>query len=75
MSLDPEFLVPIEEDCWLRSNLYVTHFSNENSDTSLVLPSTENNSNSLMETEEFLDFVDNLSQEPSPLLDKEGTLS
>ena len=26
-----------------------------------------------METEEFLDFVDDLSQESSPLLDKEGT--
>ena len=26
-----------------------------------------------METEEFLDFVDELSQEPSPFLDKEGS--
>ena len=26
-----------------------------------------------MKTEEFLDFVDNLSQEPSPLSDREGT--
>ena len=34
---------------------------------------TEDNSNSLMKTEEFLEFVDELSQEPSLLSDKEGT--
>ena len=31
---------------------------------SLVLSSTKDNSDSLMKTEEFLDFVDDLSQEP-----------
>ena len=37
------------------------------------MPSTEDNSDSLMKTEEFLEFVDELSQEPSPLSDREGT--
>ena len=37
------------------------------------MPSTEDNSDSLMKTEEFLEFVDELSQEPSPLTDREGT--
>ena len=44
----------------------------ENSDISLALPSTENITNSLMETEEYLDFVDDVSQEPLPLLDQGG---
>ena len=72
MSLDPKFLVPIE-DIVGSDPTKTTHLQDVNFDTSLVLPSTENNTNSLMETEEFLDFVDDLSQEPSPLLDKEGT--
>ena len=72
MSLDPELLVPIEKTVGSDLN-EATHLSNEKSDTSLVLLSTEDKSNSLMETEEFLDFVDDLSQDPSPLLDKEGT--
>ena len=37
------------------------------------MPSTEDNSDSLMKTKEFLEFVDELSQEPSPLSDGEGT--
>ena len=72
MSLDPEFLVPTEETVG-SDPTETTHLSNEKSDTSLILPSTENNSNSLMKTEGFLDFVDDLSQGPSPLLNKEGT--
>ena len=71
MSLDPELLVPIEET-FGSDSIKTTHLQDENSDISLVLPSTENNTNSLMETD-FLDFVDDLSQEPLPLLDKEGT--
>ena len=72
MSLDPKFLVPIE-DTVHSDPTKATHLQYENFDTSLVLPSTENNINSLMETEELLDFVDDLSQEPSSLLDREGT--
>ena len=72
MSLDPKFLVPIKDTVG-SDPTKTTHLQDENCDTSLVLPSTENNTNSLMETEEFLDFMDDLSQEPSPLLDKEGT--
>ena len=50
-----------------------THLSSKYNDTSLILPSTEDNSDSLMKTKEFLEFVDELSQEPSPLSDGEGT--
>ena len=50
-----------------------TYLSSKYNDTSLKLPSTENNSDSLIETKEFLEFVDELSQEPSPLSDREGT--
>ena len=60
MSLDPELLVPIEETVG-SDPTQTTHLSNEKFDTSLVLPSTENNIHSLMETEEILDFVDDLS--------------
>ena len=72
MSLAPEFLVPIEEIISSDPTLS-THLSNKSIDPSLVLPSTNDNGNSLMKTEIFLDFVDDLSQEPSPLLDREGT--
>ena len=37
--------------------------------------STEDNSDSLIKAEEFLEFVDELSQEPSPLSDRKGTSS
>ena len=47
--------------------------SSKYNESSLVLPSTEDNSDSLIKTEEFLEFVDDLSQEPSPLSDREGT--
>ena len=47
--------------------------SSKYNESSLVLPSTEDNSDSLIKTEEFLEFVDDLSQEPSPLSDGEGT--
>ena len=50
-----------------------THLSSKYNDTSLILPSTEDNSDSLIKTEEFLEFVDELSQEPSSLSDREGT--
>ena len=72
MSLDPKFLVPIEES--VGSDLTKsTHLSSKYNKSSLVLPSTEDNSDSLIKTEEFLEFVDELSQEPSPLSDREGT--
>ena len=72
MSLDPKFLVLIEDTVG-SDPIQSTHLSDKDNNPSLVLPSTEDNSDSLMKTEEFLDFVDDLSQEPSPLLDREGT--
>ena len=72
MSLDPQFLVPIEDSVG-SDPTRSTHLSNKYNDTSLILPSTEDNSDSLMKTKEFLEFVDELSQEPSPLSDVEGT--
>ena len=50
-----------------------THLSSKYNDTSLILPSTEENSDSLIKTQEFLEFVDELSQEPSRLSVREGT--
>ena len=72
MSLDPQFLVPVE-DSMDSDPTKSTHISNKYNDTSLILPSTVDNSDSLMKTKEFLEFVDVLSQEPSPLSDGEGT--
>ena len=72
MSLDPEPLVPIEETVG-SDPAQTTHLSNKDVTPSLVLPSTNENSDSLMKTEEFLDFVDDLSQEPSSLSHREGT--
>ena len=72
MTLDPQFLVPTDDT--VSSDPTQTIFvSNKYNDISLKLPSTEDNSDSLMKTEEFLEFVDELSQEPSPLSDREGT--
>ena len=64
MSLDPELLVPIEETVG-SDPTQTTHLSNKDVTPTLVLPSANENSDSLMKTEEFLDFVDDLSQEPS----------
>ena len=72
MSLDPEFLVPIEETVD-SDPTQSTHLSSTDITSSLALPSTKDNSDSLMKTEEFLDFVDDLSQEPSSLSDREVT--
>ena len=72
MSLDPKLLVPIDETVGSVPT-QLTNLSSENSDDSLVLPSAEENSDSLMKTEEFLDFVDNLSQKPSSVIEKEKT--
>ena len=72
MSLDPQFLVPIEDSVG-SDPIKSTHFLNKYNDTSLILPSTEDNSDSLIKTEEFLEFVDELSQEPSPFSDGEAT--
>ena len=72
MSLDPQFLVPTDDSVGSDST-QSTHLTNKYNDTSLKLPSTEDNSGSLIETKEFLDFVDELSQEPLPLSDREGT--
>ena len=69
MSLDTEFLVAIEETVGLDPT-QSTHLSNKDVTPSLVLPSTIGNSDSLMKTAEFLDFVDDLSQEPSSLSDR-----
>ena len=68
MSLDPKLLeivgsIPTQ----------LTNLPSENSDDSLVLPSTKENSDSLMKTEEFLDFVDDLSQKPSSIIEGEKT--
>ena len=72
MSLDPQFLVPTDNTV-SSDPTQTTYISNKYNDISLKLPSTEDNSDSLMKTEEFLEFVDELSQEPSPLSDREGT--
>ena len=49
MSLDPQLLVPIEDSVGSDP----THLSSKYNDTSLMLPSTENNSDSLMKTKRF----------------------
>ena len=72
LSLDPKFLVPIEDTVGSDPTQSI-HLSNKDINPSLVLPPTNDNSDSLMKTEEFLDFVDDLSQEPSPLSGREGT--
>ena len=72
MSLDPEFLVPIEETTG-SDPTQITHLTSKYNEPLLVLPSTEDNSDSLIKTEEFLDFVDDLLQESSLLSDREGT--
>ena len=72
MSLDPQFLVPTDNTV-SSDPTQSTFVSNKYNDISLKLPSTEDNSDSLMKTEEFLEFVDELSQEPSPLSDREVT--
>ena len=72
MLLGPQFLVPIDDSVGSDPSKS-THLSSKYNDTSLKLPSTKNNSDSLIKTKEFLEFVDELSQEPSPLSDREGT--
>ena len=72
MTLDPQFLVPTEDSVG-SDPTQITYITDKYNDTSLKLPSTEDNSDSLIETKEFLEFVDELSQEPSPLSDREGT--
>ena len=74
MSLDPDFLDPIEGTVG-SDPTQTTPLSSKYNESSLVLPSTEDNSDSLIKTEEFLDFVDDLSQESSPLSDREGTFN
>ena len=72
MTLDPQFLVPTDNTVSSDPTQF-TLIQDKSNDISLRKPSTEDNSNSLMRTEEFLEFVDELSQEPSPLIDREGT--
>ena len=72
MSLDPQFLVPTDDSVG-SDPTQSTHLTDKYNDTSLKLPSTEDNSDSQIETKDFLKFVDELSQEPSPLSDREGT--
>ena len=52
MSLDPQFLVPIEDSVG-SDPTKSTHLSSKYNDTSLVLPSTKDNSDSLIKTEFF----------------------
>ena len=52
MSLDPEFLVPIEETVG-SDPTQITHLTSKYNEPSLVLPSTEDNSDSLIKTEDF----------------------
>ena len=73
-SLDPEFLAPIEETVG-SDPTQSTHLSSKYNESSLVLSSTEDNSDSLIKTEEILEFVADLSQGPSPLSYREGTLN
>ena len=72
MSLDPKLLVSIDETVGSIPT-QLTNLPSENSDDSLVLPSTKENSDSLMKTEKFLDFVDDLSQKPSSVIEEEKT--
>ena len=72
MTLDPQFLVPTDNTV-SSDPTQTTLISVKYNDISLKMSSTEDNSNFLMKTEEFLEFVDELSQEPSPLTDREGT--
>ena len=72
MTLDPQFLVPTDNTVSSDPTQF-TLIQDKSNDISLRKPSTEDNSNSLMKTEAFLEFVDELSQEPSPLIDREGT--
>ena len=72
MSLDPQFLVPTDDTVG-SDPTQSTNLTDKYKDISLKLPSTEDNSNSLIKTKAFLEFVDELSQEPSPLSDREGT--
>ena len=72
MSLDPNLLVPNEESID-STQTKLTNLPSENLDYSLVLPSTKENSDSLIKTEEFLDFVDDLSQKPSSVIEEEKT--
>ena len=67
MSLDPNLLVPNEESID-STQTKLTNLPSENSDDSLVLSSTKENSDSLIKTEEFLDFVDDLSQKLSSVI-------
>ena len=72
MSLDPQFLIPTDDSVG-SDPTQSTHLSDKYNDTSLKLPSTEDNSDFLIETKEFLEYVEELSQEPSPLSYREGT--
>ena len=74
MSLDPKLLVPIDETVGSVPT-QLTNLPSENSYDSLVLPSAKENSDSLMKTEEFLDFVDDLSQKPSSAIEEEKNMS
>ena len=74
MTLDPQFLVPTDNTV-SSDPTETTLISDKYNDISLKMPSTEDNSDSLMKTEEFLEFVDELSQEPSPLTEREGTFN
>ena len=73
MTLDPQFLVPTD-NIVSSDPTQTTLIPDKYNDISLKMPSTEDNSDSLMKTEEFFwNLCDELSQEPSPLTDREGT--
>ena len=52
ISLDPQFLVPIEDSVG-SDPTKTTHLASKYNDNSLMLPSTEDNSDSLIKTGEF----------------------
>ena len=72
MSMDPKLIVLIDETVGSIPT-QLTNLPSENSDDSLVLPSTKENSDSLIKTEEFLDFVDDLSQKSLSVIEEEIT--
>ena len=70
--LDSKFLVPIDDTVWPQKT-ETTQIDHTDQETSLELPSMNENRDSLMKTE-FLDFVDELSQEDeSQPLEKESS--
>ena len=62
VTLNPEYLVHTDDTAGSAST-DLTHILSEPTDKTSLLPSTDRDSDSLMETKEFLKFVDELSSE------------